>query len=156
MGPASAAPVHESTRFFKVDALTWKRQEVKARMTDRSQISQPQPAAIFDDAVFLGQLAGDRNLATRLVSLALADMAPQLATLAEAVATADWPTAQRGAHTLKSAAGQLGGRQLAEHCGRLEAQLRAGGTADGGMVEDVSQGWRRLADALEAWRTQPD
>ncbi len=64
----------------------------------------------------------------RLVSSFLDNGATLLVQMADAVGTGDVDVLRRSAHTLKSNAASFGATDLAELCGKLETQARAGST----------------------------
>jgi HPt (histidine-containing phosphotransfer) domain-containing protein len=73
----------------------------------------------------------------------------QVADLRAAIATADVPTVQRAAHTLKGASLNLGAVELGERCRQLELLAREG-TVDGGdrLLDDVETELQRVQAAL--------
>ena len=97
----------------------------------------PAPPAV--DATVLDALTarlGHRapELRARLLDTWQSETDRRLDELATAAAEADADAVQRVAHTLKSGSASLGALRLAEHCARVEAQLRAGEVLDLAVV----------------------
>jgi HPt (histidine-containing phosphotransfer) domain-containing protein/ActR/RegA family two-component response regulator len=78
------------------------------------------PAEVLDEKALRTLLADDPDLLHELTGLFEEDAPALLREMDAALASADWPTLQRAAHTLKGSTGSLCGRRAAEACLRLE------------------------------------
>jgi HPt (histidine-containing phosphotransfer) domain-containing protein len=67
--------------------------------------------------------------------------------MADAVGTGDIDVLRRSAHTLKSNAASFGATDLAELCGKLEAQVRAG------SIDGATELTKLIASAFNGART---
>ena len=103
---------------------------------------------VFDEAVLLHLLGGDREAAAEITAEFLKDAPLQVAALHKAVAEGDAPLARRRAHTLKGASANVGAEAL-----RAAARAAELAHADG-----PSQEAAELAEQLdtELWRLQKE
>jgi PAS domain S-box-containing protein len=105
---------------------------------------------IFDEADLLERLMGDKDLAYILINGFLDDMSKQIKFLEESVKVEDYSTAQRIAHTIKGAAGNIGAPSLKEAAYEVEKTAKNG---DAKMVrellENLSTQYARLAEVIE-------
>jgi histidine phosphotransfer protein HptB len=90
------------------------------------------PSCLDPDIVnsLLELAADDSTLIPDLVSTFLADTPSRLDAMLTAARTADAPALERSAHSLKSSAGNLGAKMLAESCRQLENKGRVGDLSD--------------------------
>ncbi len=101
---------------------------------DSGPFADGEPAAVVPavlDPVALDRLrsiASTPEAMARLVSSFLDNGASLVAQLTQAAATGDLDVLKRQSHTLKSNAASFGATELAELCGKLESQTRAGST----------------------------
>jgi signal transduction histidine kinase/DNA-binding response OmpR family regulator len=103
----------------------------------------PQPApAIFNRTALLDRLLGDEQLAATILDTFLADMPCQIDALHGNLADGDCAAAERQAHTIKGAAGSVGGEVLQT----LAFELEKAGKAD-----DLQQLKARLAQLSAAF-----
>ena len=100
----------------------------------------------------LRAIAPTSDAFNRLVTSFLENGATLLVQMADAVGARDVDVLRRSAHTLKSNAASFGATDLAELCGKLEAQTRAGSTE--GASELTKQIAIAFNDAQAALSTQ--
>ena len=93
---------------------------------------------------------GDEELARELVRGFVDDMPRQLSALAEAVGSKDASRLHHVAHSIKGAAGNIGGTELQKTAAKLELDSRAGNltTADESLRE-ISASFDRARSAME-------
>ena len=106
-------------------------------------------APVFDRSALLHRVAGDRDLAARLVDTFIADIPSQIQALKQSVAGADAPSARRHAHTIKGAAATVGGERLRRVAGDMETAALQGNlelVAAGAPELDVQ--FQRLAESM--------
>jgi len=82
------------------------------------------PVSGLEIELGLSRLNGKASFYTTLLRRFVAAHAGFLAELKDSFAAADWPTAERAAHTLKGVAGNIAASDLQESAGGLENQLR--------------------------------
>ena len=89
-------------------------------------------ATVLDPAALdrLRSIAATPDAMTKLVTSFLENGGSLVAQLTNAAATGDLDVLRRQAHTLKSNAATFGASELAEVCGQLESQSRAGSTTN--------------------------
>ncbi len=75
---------------------------------------------VLDKAAALGRMGGDEELYAEILELFLDDAPKQLEILSTALRQEDRTVAQRQAHSLKSAAGNVGGTRMALVCEQFE------------------------------------
>jgi HPt (histidine-containing phosphotransfer) domain-containing protein len=114
-------------------------------------IANGAPIVVLDaDALERLQLiASTPEAMTKLVSSFLENGASIIRALIDSATTGDLDVIKRQSHTLKSNASSFGATELAELCGQLEAQTRAGdasGAAD--MVEKIADAFDRTSTAF--------
>jgi CheY-like chemotaxis protein len=95
----------------------------------------------------LRAIAPTTDAFNRLVTSFLENGAKLLAQMADAVGTGDIDVLRRSAHTLKSNAASFGATDLAELCGKLEAQVRAG------SIDGATELTKLIASAFNGART---
>jgi signal transduction histidine kinase/CheY-like chemotaxis protein/HPt (histidine-containing phosphotransfer) domain-containing protein len=105
---------------------------------------------ILDEADLLERLMGDKDLAHILISGFLEDMPKQITSLVESVTMEDYSTAQRIAHTVKGAAGNIGAPSLKEAAYEVEKAAQNG---DAEMVRKLlmklETQYARLAEVIK-------
>jgi CheY-like chemotaxis protein/HPt (histidine-containing phosphotransfer) domain-containing protein len=109
------------------------------------------PAPTFAEAALLTPLGGDRELACLVVTSATDDFPRYLAQLEQARQMADWPVAERAAHTMKGLAAQVGGLELARQMRDADAQLKRGEALDADALARLQTEYAALAAALQQW-----
>ncbi|MGZ6963996.1 MAG: response regulator, partial [Acidimicrobiia bacterium] len=85
---------------------------------------------VFDELRVIGDAAG-HNLVAEVVEHFIRDTEVLLVQLRDAFERGDAFAVSRIAHSIKGGCSQLGGRQLASTCTRLESEASAGSLADG-------------------------
>lgn len=95
--------------------------------------------AALDDAKFMGEL----------VEMYLTDAADQLASLEQAIASADWETASRTAHRLRGASSNIGAQELARLCSDLEQRSSEGAVVECSAGEGLRGEFERVVVALQ-------
>jgi signal transduction histidine kinase/DNA-binding response OmpR family regulator/HPt (histidine-containing phosphotransfer) domain-containing protein len=106
---------------------------------------------MFDAAALLGRFSQRRDLAVRVVDVALADMPQTLAGFEAAIGDDRRDDAKRAAHTLKSVCATVGGIHLAQRFAAVEAALAAGAPVDTIELGDLRTALGSLEAALRAW-----
>jgi CheY-like chemotaxis protein/HPt (histidine-containing phosphotransfer) domain-containing protein len=111
------------------------------------------PATIFDPAILLKRLSGDRTLMADVIRVFLEDCPTRLAAIETAVAARDPEALNAATHALRGAATSLAADRLAGAAGVLERLSKEK------RMEPVDAAWRQLAleashllDALAALR----
>jgi len=106
---------------------------------------------VFDDAALIARLMGDGDLLRTVARSFLCDMPIQIESLRGYLETGDVEGAERQAHTIKGAAGAVGGECLAKVAFELERAGDAGdlATARAGFPE-LQREFGRLKEAMEA------
>ena len=87
---------------------------------EASESASDRVAPVLDKSAALARMGGDEELYDEIFDLFVEDAPKQLALLATAISNGDRPVAQRQAHSLKSAAGNIGGTRMAQLCERFE------------------------------------
>jgi CheY-like chemotaxis protein/HPt (histidine-containing phosphotransfer) domain-containing protein len=105
----------------------------------------PPGPAVLDRAAALKHVGGDEQLFHELIGVFLEDCPRMLSELREAAETADAVRLKRAAHSLKGAAGALGGKAVFEAALRLEAMGRQGDLAE---VQPARQELEKALDQL--------
>ena len=106
-------------------------------------------AAVFDRASLLRRVAGDHDLAARIVDTFIADTPNQIQALKQSLAGADAPSARRHAHTIKGAAATVGGERLRLVAGDLEmAALKGNLEIVAAGAAELDAQFQRLADSM--------
>ncbi|RQO57197.1 hybrid sensor histidine kinase/response regulator [Paucibacter sp. KBW04] len=82
------------------------------------------PVSGLEIELGLSRLNGKASFYTLLLRRFVEAHASYLAELKDSVAAADWPTAERAAHTLRGVAGNIAASDLQESAGSLENRLR--------------------------------
>jgi signal transduction histidine kinase len=112
----------------------------------------------FNPVQLVAQAAGDLSFATEIAHAAGDDLLLQWQSLADACATADWATAKRCCHTVKSLALQVAAAGVAERFKTLESRFKgadASSVIDSTLPADAAQDITTLAAALKAWPAHP-
>jgi two-component system sensor histidine kinase/response regulator len=100
----------------------------------------PPPAnEVFDRDDLVRRLGGDKQMASQILKTFMQDAPNQLTTLREDLEAKDHAQAERHAHTLKGAAGNVGARALKDAAGRAQEAARA---------EDIDE-LSRTVEAIE-------
>jgi two-component system sensor histidine kinase/response regulator len=111
-----------------------------AATTDRE--SAPAPA-VHDRGEALEHVGGDVQLLRELSQVFLQDCPRMMEEVVEGLCAADAAKVKRGAHSIKGAAGILGGKAAFEAAQRLEAIARQGD------LSQAESAWQALRQALE-------
>jgi HPt (histidine-containing phosphotransfer) domain-containing protein len=82
--------------------------------------------AALDISAALDRVGGDADLLKELASIFIDDYPRQLKLIEEAIAAADWKTAEREAHGLKGAVANFGAADAMEAARKLEFAAREG------------------------------
>jgi signal transduction histidine kinase/CheY-like chemotaxis protein len=97
-------------------------------------------AAVYEPAVLASLLGvskdGDAARLQNLLGMFCSSVQTSIVEMQAAMDAADWRTLQRGAHTLKASAGQVGAMALSSQAAILELRLRAG---EPGRASDLAQ-----------------
>jgi signal transduction histidine kinase/CheY-like chemotaxis protein/HPt (histidine-containing phosphotransfer) domain-containing protein len=120
--------------------------------------STPRPeAAPVIDPVMLAELRSMNDILPELIDLFKSDVGVRLEALHQAVEDGDAEQMRQLAHGIRGAAGNMGGRTLAEICGQMEALGRAG-TVEGAaaLLPDIRSHYEQLRTALENERDRTD
>ena len=110
---------------------------VEASPGDRSRL----PSGIFNRHSLLDRLGGDEELTAEVLAVFLEDAPHQIARLEEALSAGNGTALERGAHTLKGAAANVGAAELRAACAALEEAAARG---------DLAEATRRLGIVREA------
>ncbi|HUO29581.1 MAG TPA: PAS domain S-box protein [Bryobacteraceae bacterium] len=122
---------------------------------DAEQLPPPKPPlkespAPFDREDFVERLMGNEDLARRILRGFVEDMPRQIALLAEAVNNEDSQAARLTAHSVKGAAGNVGGTEMREIAWKLEQASRAGDlTAVSAALPELAASFERVRPAME-------
>jgi PAS domain S-box-containing protein len=119
--------------------------------TPRNSVAASEPPVDeIIESIFLKDLRSMRDILPELLETFQSDVLPRLAAMRVAVSNGDRESLVRAAHGVKGAAGNIGGRRLAELCHQLEEQGRAGSVerADALFPEVEAEYWK-LCAALE-------
>jgi len=108
--PAAGAPA-------EVAAAAEPAPAAEAAPTDAADDGEP---AVFDEAVLLGLLGGDREAVAEITAEFLKDAPLQVAAFHQAVVAGDAALARRQAHTLKGASANVGAEALRAVAHRTE------------------------------------
>ncbi len=109
----------------------------------------PPSPPVFDRAGMMDRLEGDEELAEMVIESFLDDIPRQLQALRELLAAGDVRTAQRQAHTIKGAAGNVGAEALRAVAAETELALRAGALqAAGAHLQSLQDQFDRLRQAV--------
>lgn len=98
---------------------------------------------VFDQELALENVEGDSELLSELVNVFLEDLPRQMQHLQTAVENQDWNAIEREAHTLKSAAGVLGGQRVSALAADIETKCRRN------EHEQINQLHSRIQDQVE-------
>ena len=85
-------------------------------------------------ATALERLDGDEELYLEIVQVFCADTPGQVQKLKEAIDAGDGPVAQRQAHSIKSASGNIGADTLRAIAFRMETAAKEGGAANAAPI----------------------
>ena len=111
---------------------------------------------VFDDAVLLNLLGGDREAASEITAEFLKDAPLRVAALHEAVAAGDAALARRQAHTLKGASSNVGAEALRAVAYRAELAFAGGSLQEAGELErGLDAELRRLQVEMSARVGEP-
>jgi PAS domain S-box-containing protein len=107
--------------------------------------------AVFDEAALVERAVGDRELAQAIARSFLADVPVRMEALRDHLASGDAKAVQHQAHTIKGAAGAVGGEGVAQLALALERSGKANDleAARSGLEALVSE-FERLKQAMEA------
>jgi two-component system sensor histidine kinase/response regulator len=103
---------------------------------------------VFDEAVLLEVLGGDREAAAEIAAEFLGDAAVQVGELQLAVGRGDRQEIRRRAHTLKGASASVGAQALRAHAAGLEEMAQAGDDKE--SVLELLHGIERQLALLQA------
>jgi len=108
--------------------------------------------AVLDTALGLRLAGGRRPLYRSLLGRVVEGYADEPARLARCVADGQWAEAERGAHSLKGVAAQIGAQAMANRAGVLERALRRRAPADelAPLLRAVADAHPRLLAAIRA------
>jgi len=110
----------------------------------------PAAAAPFDREDLVERLMGDEERARRIMDVFLADIPRQIAALAVAISETDPKSARLHAHSIKSAAANVGGRGIREVAWKLEQLGSAGDLATAAVVlPELEASFERARPAME-------
>ena len=168
-----AKPVHPASLSA---ALTrsgeWKQQRSSVRQSpaepvpaaagDSARIETPaqgRPAPVSDviDPVMLAELRSMRDILPELIEIFRSEVRVRLDTLQSVIENADSEQLRQLAHGIRGAAGNMGGRNMAAACARLE-QLGRDGTVAGAaeILPEVEFYFTQICEALEAEQARTD
>lgn len=99
----------------------------------------------------LRDLGGD-DFVTELIDLFLGQTPSQLAAMRDALTQGDSTALQKVAHTLKSSAGNFGGRVLQELCARTERAAMTDGSSLPALLNHVDDAFARVKEYLQSKR----
>jgi signal transduction histidine kinase/DNA-binding response OmpR family regulator/putative methionine-R-sulfoxide reductase with GAF domain len=125
-------------------------EELAAALANAPVHAGEQPVPVMLDVAALDRLraiAPNAESFDRLVTSFIDNGAALVGKIADAAGSGDLDVLRRSAHTLKSNAASFGATDLAELCGNLEAQARAGST------DGASELTKQIASAFNAART---
>jgi two-component system sensor histidine kinase/response regulator len=106
---------------------------------------------VFDEAVLLGLLGGDREVAAEITAEFLSDAPLRAAAFREALAAGDAPLARREAHTLKGASANVGAEALRAVAHAAEQACVAGSPEEAAeLAPRLDAELARLRDELDA------
>ncbi|MCB1552333.1 MAG: PAS domain S-box protein [Xanthomonadales bacterium] len=131
-----------------IDAVVRAAGRASAEAKTTSGRRSAEPDQVFDRAAGLRRCAGNRQLFESMLSRFDAEQADAAARIDRALASADGPTAERLAHSLRGVAGNLGLRRLQHAAAELEHALRHGADPHAASAS-VSQ---QLTEALQRVR----
>jgi HPt (histidine-containing phosphotransfer) domain-containing protein len=97
----------------------------RARVSNNAMRTQDQRVS-FDKSLLLERLEGDEKIYEEIIRLFLEDVPGQIRSLQEAVSGGDAAMAERQAHTLKGASGNVGALGLQKVAQETEMACRAG------------------------------
>jgi PAS domain S-box-containing protein len=110
------------------------------------QVSNP----VFDKAALMGRVMGDEELLKVVILAFLEDLPKQFEALKAFLEAGDAPGAERQAHTIKGAAGSIGGEALREAASEIEKAGRAGNLqAVSALMPELEQQRTRLEEKLK-------
>jgi len=112
----------------------------------------PRLANLDSDALdMLNECDPDGTLLPELVELFAGETPKRLGALRRAFGAQDAAALMQEAHALKSGCAQLGARQMAEHCQRLEIQGRIGALEGAGpLLDELEAEFEAVVEALRA------
>ncbi|WP_367848281.1 response regulator [Rhodoferax sp. WC2427] len=119
---------------------------------DSAEVALPEHIPGLDMAAGLRRLNGNRKAYLNMLRLFVRNQQATPAQLHAALAQADWPTAERIAHSAKGVAGSIGAEALQAQAGVLESALHAGAPLEQlhPLVADVEQLLNTLLQALQS------
>ena len=93
---------------------------------------------------------GQPDLVGEVLKLFLADAAPRVAAISNAIGARDATALHHEAHTLKGAASNIGATELQAVCGELEA-IGAGGSVDGAtrFMQELRDAYDRVKQEID-------
>jgi PAS domain S-box-containing protein len=109
-------------------------------------------AGVFDREGLVERLIGNEELAQRVIRRFVADMPGQLAQLGRAVSESDSPQVRLLAHSIKGAAGNVGGLEMREVAWKLEQKGTAGDlTGADAVLPELSASFDRVKPIMEGF-----
>jgi len=130
---------------------------------DRGEVSPPQSTpeqavTIFDADDFVERLSGNEEMAQRIVRGFVDDIPRQIGLLAQAVSDLDAGAVRLTAHSIKGAAGNVGGVEMEQNAKKLEQTGRAGDlAAAAAQLPELKASFERAKPAMERFCNQdPD
>lgn len=109
------------------------------------------PSVVLDRAAALYRMGDDENLYQEIVTLFLADAPTQIKKLKEAIESLDRVLGERHAHSLKSAAANIGANCLRDACAAAEKEFaKADLTKISSNVELVEVEFEKVRQQLES------
>ena len=113
-------------------------------------VSQERELPVFDKATMLERLMGDEELAAAILKGFLKDTPGRIEALQGHLAAGDARSADLQAHTIKGAAGYVGGNALHTVAHELERATRAGDLEAGrACLAPLEREFHRLKEAIE-------
>ena len=106
---------------------------------------------LFDGAVMLRRMDGDRALVRALAEMVQPDIERQLAALREAMLAGDGDAALRSVHSIKGMAMDVEARELARKARTLESVLREGRVGELDCLAEIEQDYEQLKVLLNDW-----
>lgn len=103
--------------------------------------------AVLDKAAAVRRMGDDEELYGEVLDVFFEDVPVQLTVLRQAHDANDHPTAERQAHSLKSAAGNVGADEMREACLRAETAYREGHASSdvlGALCRSIEECFQRV------------
>ena len=106
---------------------------------------------IFDEALMLNQIGGDRSIAKMMLELATADMSGYLDRLESALQEDKWQEVQRIVHSMKGLMFQVCAMRLAEQLRAADLRLKEDGRIDATEIAGWRKEYHQLLSQIEHW-----